>query len=243
MRVDSALARCPFDVGDEDLLASLAVDFYDNWGATQFDVSLKNGATVHFMLDAEKFGGPDAVRQGHRLGAFSVHVRDSFSGNWTEVSFNFEMDEKGNITLSIPELTSLDCFVLTALTALFRPAVPAVAPSTTPVPQAPVPTPTQQANPTPVPTPTVESQGIEIPMLVPHALVRAEGVERPTPEGNSEKETEATPVAALQDAQLGPDVVDGDGLALGPLLLMALGAALMVFSLWMFLRARRRRRF
>ena len=244
VRVDSALTRCPFEAGDEDLLAALAVDFYDNWGTPEFAVVLQNGATVHFMLDAEDFGGLDAVRHGHSLGAFTVYARDSVTGDWTQVSFNFEMDDNGEITISVPELTSLNCYILTALTALFTPAQPILAPTpaATPTPEPQVPTPTAQPE-QPQPTPTAETRGITIPLLVPQAVVQAEGVAESTPAAGTGRAGEPTPVAALQDAQLGPNVVEEDGLAVWPILLMALGAALLAFSLWLFLRAKRRRRF
>ena len=244
VRLDSALTRCPFESGDEDLLAALAVDFYDNWGSGEYDVVLVNGSTVQFMLDADDFGGLEAVREGHKLGAFNVYARDSLTGSWSQVSFDFEVDDEGQITLSVPELTSLDCYVLTALTALFTPGQPVVAPTPTPTPtpEAPQgPTPTPQTEPDP--TPTVESEGVKIPLLMPQAVAEAGEVENPTPEaGGSEERAEPTPAPVAMEAQVGPDTEDG-GLSVWPILLMALGAALLAFSLWLFLSAKRRRKF
>ena len=65
----------------------------------------------------------------------------------------------------------------------------------------------------------------------------------PTPEApDSAEQTEPTPAQVAMEAQLGPDIEDG-GLSVWPILLMALGAALLAFSLWLFLSAKCRRRF
>ena len=89
----------------------------------------------------------------------------------------------------------------------------------------------------------MESEGIKIPLLMPQAVAEAGEVENPTPEaGGSEERTEPTPAPVAMEAQLGPDLEDG-GLSVWPILLMALGAALLAFSLWLFLSAKRRRRF
>ena len=104
------------------------------------------------------------------------------------------------------------------------------------------PTPTPAPESEAQPTPTVESEGIKIPLLMPQAVAEAGEVENPTPEAGGSERTEPTPVPVAMEAQLGPDLEDG-GLSVWPILLMALGAALLAFSLWLFMSAKRRRRF
>jgi hypothetical protein len=80
-------------------------------------------------------------------------------------------------------------------------------------------------------------------LLMPQAVAEAGEVENPTPEaGGSEERTEPTPAPVAMEAQLSPELEDG-GLSVWPILLMALGAALLASSLWLFLSAKRRRRF
>ena len=80
-------------------------------------------------------------------------------------------------------------------------------------------------------------------MLVPQAV--AEAVTGTGEEGdrNPGELTTPTPEPRLQEAQLAPVEVDEGGLSLWPILFIALGAALLAFSLWLYLRARRQRRF
>ena len=242
VRVDSSLTRCPFDAGDEDVQAALALDFYDNWGTPETEVTLINAATVQFRMKAEDFGSAEVVREAHRLGAFTVYARDYATGEWRQVQFSFTLGDDGWITIRVSGLTSLDCFVLTTLGALFGIVVPS--PEVTPTP---TPTPAPGATPVPAsqpePTPVAEQQGVKLPLLIPQAVVEAFNVEGPTPEPGAPLETEPTPGPLMQEAQLVPETVDEDGLSVWPILFIALGAALLALSLWLFFRAKRRNRF
>ncbi len=249
-RLDSASTRCGFDPGDEELQASLTVEFFDQWGTREHAVVLINAATVELRLDSDSFGGAEAVLAAHARGAFSVYARNYITLQWSQIGFSLAVDDEGRVIITIADLTSPDCFAVTTLAALLTPEQPAATPVPTPTP---VPTlrgevqPTPTLNPAPKaepePTPTVESEGIKIPLLMPQAVAEAGEVVNPTPEASgSEERTEPTPVPVAMEAQLGPELEDG-GLSIWPILLMASGAALLVFSLWLFLSAKRRRRF
>ena len=249
-RLDSASTRCGFDPDDEELQASLIVEFFDRWGTREHQVVLVNPATVELRLDASSFGGTEAVLAAHARGAYSVYTRNTRNYTtlqWSQVAFTLAVDDEGRVIITLADLTSLDCFAVTTLPALFTPEQPAA----TPTPTTPAPTPRAQVQPTPTPapkaepqpTPTVESEGIKIPLLIPQAVAEAGEVANPTPEApDSAEQTEPTPAPVAMEAQLGPELEDG-GLAVWPILLMALGAALSAFSLWLFLSAKRRRRF
>ena len=250
-RLDSASTRCGFDPGDEELQASLIVEFFDRWGTREHEVVLINPATVELRLDAESFGGREAVLAAHARGAFSVYARNYTTLHWSQVAFTLAVDDEERVIITISGLTSLDCFAVTTLAALFTPEQPAATPTPTPTPvpatrgevqPTPAPTPAPKAEAQPEPTPTVESEGIKIPLLMPQAVAEAGEVENPTPEAGGSERTEPTPVPVAMEGQLGPELEDG-GLAVWPILLMALGAALLAFSLWLFLSAKRRRRF
>ncbi len=244
VRVDSAHTRCPFVSGDEELVSMLAVEFYDNWGTPETAVALLNAATVEFRLLALEYGGEEVVRRAHGLGAFQVYARDHLTGEWASARFNLNVDEAGWIIIEVPGFNQLDCFVLTAIMALFSTgqAEPTPTPTPTAIPQAGS-TPSPTSTPEPGPTATAEPQGIKIPLLVPQAVVEA--VEEAIEGQDEDREdlTTPTPAPVLQEAQLTPETVDEDGLSVWPILFIALGAALLAFSLWMFLRARRQRRF
>ena len=247
-RLDSASTRCGFDPGDEELQASLIVEFFDRWGTREHQVVLINPATVELRLDADPFGGTEAVLAAHARGAFSVYTRNYTTLQWSQVAFTLAVDDEGRVIITIPDLTSLDCFAVTTLAALFTPEQPAAMPTPTPTP-APAPGAQVQPTPTPAPkaepqpTPTVESEGLKIPLLIPQAVAEAGEVANPTPEApDSAEQIEPTPAPVAMEAQLGPELKDG-GLSVWPILLMALGAALLAFSLWLFLSAKRRRRF
>ena len=249
-RLDSASTRCGFDPGDEELQASLIVEFFDQWGTREHAVVLINPATVELRLDADPFGGTEAVLAAHARGAFSLYARNYTTLQWSQVAFTLAVDDEGRVIITISDLTSLDCFAVTTLAALFTPDQPAATPTPTPTPVPatrgevqPTPAPTPAPKVEPEPTPTVESEGIKIPLLMPQAVAEAGEVENPTPEaGGSEERAEPTPAPVAMEAQLGPELEDG-GLSVWPILLMALGAALLAFSLWLFLSAKRRRRF
>ena len=244
VRVDSAQSRCPFVSGDEDLETMLALDFYDNWGTPESGVVLLNGAIVEFRLAAADFGGQAVVERAHELGAFHVYARDPATMGWAQARFDLEVDSDGWIVIQVPDLTTLDCFVLTAIGALFTSGQPAPTPT-------PTPTPMPQSGATPAPTPqttleptaTVEPQGIKIPLLVPQSVVEAveESLDRESSDPGDR--TTPTPEPLLQEAQLVPETVDEDGLSVWPILFIALVAALLALSLWLFLRAKRQRRF
>ena len=242
VRVDSSLTRCPFDAGDEEVQAALALDFYDNWGVPETNVALVKPATMQFRMKAEDFGSAEVVREAHRLGAFTVYARDYATGEWRPVQFNFTLGDDGWITIKVSGLTSLDCFVLTTLGALF--GIEGPNPEATPTP-APVPAP----GVTPVPStqlepaPETEQAALKLPLLVPQAVAEAGSAVTPTPEPEASLETEPIPGPLLQEAQLVPETVDEDGLSVWPVLIIALGAALLALSLWLFFRARRRPRF
>ena len=247
-RLDSASTRCGFDPGDEESQASLIVEFFDQWGTREHQVVLINPATVELRLDASSFGGTEAVLAAHARGAFSVYARNYTTLQWSQVAFTLAVDDEGRVIITLAELTSLDCFAVTTLAALFTPEQPVATPTPTPTP---VPAPRAQVQPTPTPapkaepqpTPTVESEGIKIPLLIPQAVAEAGEVANPTPETpDSAEQTELTPAPVAMEAQLGPELEDG-GLSVWPILLMALGAALLASSLWLFLSAKRRRRF
>ena len=249
-RLDSASTRCGFDPGDEDLEASLIVEFFDQWGTAEHQVVLVNPATVELRLDADPFGGTEAVLAAHARGAFSIYARNYTTLQWSQIAFSLAVDDEGKVIITISDLTSLDCFAVTTLAALLTPEQPVATPTPTPTPGPavrgevqPTPAPTPAPKAEPQPTPTVESEGIKIPLLMPQAVAEAGEVENPTPEaGGSEERTEPTPAPVAMEAQLGPDLEDG-GLSVWPILLMALGAVLLASSLWLFLSAKRRRRF
>ena len=247
VRVDSSLTRCGFDPGDEELRASLMVEFFDYLGASEFEVTLLNPATVELRLDSEDFGGSEVVLKGHSLGAFTVYARNYLTGQWSQIPFTIEVEEDGRIVITMSGLSSLDCFVVTTLDALFGPLLP-VAPAT-PTP-TPMPGPEVRgavestAAPAATPTPTAEPPGISLPLLVPQSVAEAREVEGRTPQAPGPQERAApTPAPLSMDAQLGPEVTDEGGFPLWPLLLMAIGAALLALSLWLFLAAKRKRRF
>ena len=248
-RLDSAWTRCGFDPGHEELQASLVVDFFNQWGTFEHQVVLINPATVELRLDADSFGGTEAVLAAHGRGAFSVYARNSITGLWSQIAFSLAVDDDGRVIITIKGLSSLDCFAATTLASLFTTDQPAPTPTPTPAPAPreeaqPTPTPTPKTEPEPQPTPTVESQGIKIPILVPLAVAEAGEEEDPTPEaGGTEKRAEPAPAPVAVEAQLGPNTLEDGGLSIWPILLMALGAALLAFSLWLFLSAKRRRRF
>ncbi len=244
VRVDSAHTRCPFVSGDEDLVSMLKVDFYDNWGTPETAVALLNSATVEFRLVALEYGGEEAVRRAHELGAFNVYARDHLTGEWSPASFNLDVDEAGWIIIEVPGFNRLDCFVLTAIMALFTSGQA----EATPTP-APTPTPPPGSTPTPAPAPevgataTAEPPGIKIPLLIPQAV--AEAVSEPGEDDTANREEVSTPTPSplLQDAQLTAETLDEDGLSVWPILFIALGVALLTLSLWLYLRARRQRKF
>jgi len=242
VRVDSSLTRCPFDAGDEEVQAALALDFYDNWGEPETNVALVKAATIQFRMKAGDFGSAEVVREAHRLVAFTVYARDYATAEWRPVQFNLTLGDDGWITIRVSGLTSLDCFVLTTLGALFGIDVPN--PEAMPTP-APVPVP--GATPVPgaqrEPAPETERAEIKLPLLVPQAVAEAASVVTPTPEPGASVETEPTPGPLRQETQLAPETVDGEGLSVWPVLIIALGAALLALSLWLFFRARRRPRF
>ncbi|MDE2778132.1 MAG: cadherin domain-containing protein [Chloroflexota bacterium] len=242
VRVDSSLTRCPFDAGDEEVQAALALGFYDNWGTPETSVSLVKAATIQFRMKAEDFGSAEVVREAHRLGAFTVYARDYATGEWRPVQFNFTLGDDGWITIRVAGLTSLDCFVLTTLGALFGMDEPIPEASPTP---APVPAPGATPVPTtqPEPAPEAERADLKLPLLVPQAVAEAGSVVTPTPEPGVSVETEPTPGPLLQQAQLVPETVDEEGMSVWPVLIMALGGTLLALSLWLFFRARRRPRF
>ena len=242
VRVDSSLTRCPFDAGDEEVQAALALDFYDNWGVPETNVALVKPATMQFRMKAEDFGSAEVVREAHRLGAFTVYARDYATGEWRPAQFNFTLGDDGWITIKVSGLTSLDCFVLTTLGALFGIEEPN--PEATPTP-APVPAPgvTPVPSTQPEPAPETEQAALKLPLLVPQAVAEAGSAVTPTPEPEASLETEPIPGPLLQEAQLVPETVDEDGLSVWPVLIIALGAALLALSLWLFFRARRRPRF
>ena len=251
-RLDSGTSRCGFDPGDEELQASLIVEFFDRWGTREHVVVLLNPATVELRLDADPFGGTEAVLAAHARGAFSIYARNYATLQWSQVAFTLAVDDEGRVIITMSDLTSLDCFAVTTLAALFTPGQPAATPTPTPTPVPtlrgevqPTPTPTLTPAPKaePPPTPTVESEGIKIPLLMPQAVAEAGEVENPTPDApDTEERTEPTPAPVAMEAQLGPELEDG-GLSVWPILLMALGAALLASSLWLFLSAKRRRKF
>ena len=247
-RLDSASTRCGFDPGYEELQASLIVEFFDQWGTREHEVVLINPATVELRLDAESFGGREAVLAAHARGAFSVYAHNYTTLQWSQIAFSLAVDDEGRIIITISGLTSLDCFAVTTLAALLTPEQPVATPTPTPTPVPTLrgevqPTPTPAPKAEPEPTPTVESEGIKIPLLMPQAVAEAGEVENPTPDApDTEEQTEPTPAPVAMEAQLGPDIEDG-GLAIWPILLMALGAALLAFSLWLFLSAKRRQMF
>ena len=249
-RLDSGTSRCGFDPGDEELQASLIVEFFDRWGTREHVVVLLNPATVELRLDADPFGGTEAVLAAHARGAFSIYARNYATLQWSQVAFTLAVDDEGRVIITISDLTSLDCFAVTTLAALFTPEQPAATPNPTPTPVPatrgevqPTPTPTPAPKAEPPPTPTVESEGIKIPLLMPQAVAEAGEVENPTPDApDTEEQTKPTPAPVAMEAQLGPELEDG-GLSVWPILLMALGAALLASSLWLFLSAKRRRKF
>ena len=176
-RLDSAWTRCGFDSGYEELQASLIVEFFDQWGTREHQVVLINAATVELRLDADSFGGTEAVLAAHARGAFSLYARNYTTLQWSQVAFTLAVDDEGRIIITISDLTSLDCFAVTTLVALFVPEQPVATPTPTPTPVPapraqvqPTPTPAPKAEPTPAPTPTVESEGIKIPLLIPQAV-------------------------------------------------------------------------
>ena len=242
VRVDSALTRCPFDAGDEEVQAALALDFFDNWGTPETEVVLINAATIQFRMKAEDFGSAEVVREAQRLGAFTVYARDYATGEWRQVQFSFTLGDDGWITIRVSGLTSLDCFVSTTLGALFGIVDPG--PEATPTP---TPTPAPGTTPVPAtqpePTPEPEQQGIKLPLLIPQAVVEAGDIVTPTPQPGASVDSDPTPEPLLQEAQLVPETVDEDGLSVWPILFIALGAALLSLSLWLYFRARRRPRF
>ena len=242
VRVDSSLTRCPFDAGDEEVQTALALDFYDNWGTPETNVTLVKAATIQFRVKAEDFGSAEVVREALRLGAFTVYARDYATGEWRQTQFNFTLGDDGWITIRVSGLTSLDCFVLTTLGALF--GIDEPSPEATPTP-SPIPAPGATPVPAtqPEPEPETEQAGLKLPLLVPQAVAEAGSVVTPTPEPGASAETEGTPGPLLQQAQLGPETVDEDGLSVWPVLIMAAGAALLALSLWLYFRARRRPRF
>lgn len=244
VRVDSALTRCPFVSEDEDLLSMLAVDFYDNWGTPETAVALLNAATVEFRLVALAFGGEELVRRAHALGAFNVYARNHFTGEWAPASFKLDVDDAGWIIIEVPGFNRLDCFVLTAFMSLFTSGqpVPTPTPTSTPPPGS-TPAPAHTPTPGPEPGATAEPQGIKIPLLIPRAVVEAVSVPEEDDTGDRKDSTTPTTAPLLQEAQLTPETVDEDGLSVWPLLFIALGAALLALSLWLYLRARRQRRF
>ena len=79
---------------------------------------------------------------------------------------------------------------------------------------------------------------------MPQTVAEAGEVDNPTPEAGDiwKNRAEPTPAPVAMETQLGPDIEDG-GLSVWPILLMALGAALLASSLWLFLSAKRRRKF
>ena len=247
-RLDSGTSRCGFDPGDEELQASLIVEFFDRWGTPEQQVALINPATVELRLDAAALGGTEAVLAAHARGAFSVYARNYATLQWSQMSFSLAVDDDGRVVITISDLIALDCFAVTTLAALFTLDQPAATPTPAPTPgPAPLgqvqPTPTPAPKAEPVPTPTVASEGIKIPLLMPQAVAEAGEVENRMPgERESEERNEPTPAPAAMEAQMGPDMEDG-GLSIWPILSMALGAALLAYSLWLFLSAKRRRRF
>ena len=194
---------------------------------------------------------PAAVLAAHERGGFSVYARNSATGEWTQIAFTLEVDDQGRIIIAIDGLTSLDCFAVTTIAAIFLPALVETAPAPTPTrtPESellspPTPVPAAQENPDPQPTPTVESRGIKIPLLVPYAVAEAgEVVESTQTPSEPEKQAAATPEPIAMEAQLGPEINEGGITKIWPILLMVLGAVLLATSLGMFLAAKRRRRF
>ena len=118
-RLDSASTRCGFDPGDtRNLEASLIVEFFDQWGTREHAVVLINPATVELRLDADPFGGTEAVLAAHARGAFSLYARNYATLQWSQVAFSLAVDDEGRVIITISDLTSLDCFAVTTLAAL-----------------------------------------------------------------------------------------------------------------------------
>ena len=242
VRIDSGSSNCSGDLPEGELQASLAVEYFDNWGSQEHDVVLDQPATIMLRLNASELGGVNRVLAAHRRGGFNVFARSDGAGEWSNVEFTLEANDRGIITLTVGSLYRLHCFAAATDAAAFvsvvQPAVETPTPTPTPqltVQQAPEPTPT----PTPTPSPGATLLPTATPTIVPDVT---ETPEPKPPVISLVEEVSAAPEPEAPDDPITPIREESVDTPLWPILMMIAGVTMMATGGGLYLAARRRRK-
>ena len=242
VRVDSGSSNCGADIPEGDLQASLTVEYFDNWGRQEQDVVLDQPATIMLRLDASELGGVNQVMAAHRRGGFNVFARSDGAGEWSNVEFTLEANDRGTITLTVGGLYRLHCFAAATDAAAFGSVVQRAVETPTPTP-TPQPAVQSAPQPTPTPTPTPSPAATLLPTATPTIVPDFTETPEPKPPVISlVEEVSAAPEPEAPDDPAAPMREESVDTPLWPILMMIAGVTMMATGGGLYLAARRRRK-